>query len=386
MKCLYVNTHFAPDYEFGGVVESASKIHKYIQRLMPFFVVCVSKNSAAVNSYLCGCGICFPSIFFHRIGFSVALISPLWKLIREHDLIAVNGIFTFPVTLAQLFAVLQKKPFIVSVRGGLEPWRLQQKKYRKAIFNKLIAFPLLRKASCIHVTSDDEYSNLLNLGFTKLKLISNGIDNELIESFTPKKNCFFPEGKFVFLFLSRTDKEKGLDILLRAYARFVKANPVQEYVLAIVGPDHQGYLAQMNIEYEKNNIYRLEGVYGEKKFQIIHESSCVILPSYSENFGNIVAEGMGMAKPVITTTGTPWHVLKEKKLGFYVEPTVEEIFFAMQSIYHLSDSERDSMGQESRRYIFENMSWAGKAIRFTDLFASILNTQQGTELIERQPN
>jgi len=93
-----------------------------------------------------------------------------------------------------------------------------------------------------------------------------------------------------------------------------------------------------------------------------------------------------MAKPVITTTGTPWHVLKEKKLGFYVEPTVEEIFFAMQSIYHLSDSERDSMGQESRRYIFENMSWAGKAIRFTDLFASILNTQHGAELIERQPN
>lgn len=368
MKCLFVNTHFAPDYQFGGVVESSSKIHKYVQRLVPFFVVSVSKNPDNVNAYLRSSGTCYPSIALHRFGLSIALILPLWRLVKQHDLIVVNGIFTFPVTLAQLFAVIQKKPFIVSVRGGLEPWRLLHKNYRKTIYNKLITFPLLKRATFIHVTSDDEYANLIKLGFSNLKLISNGIDNELVNDFVPKKRQFFPDGKFVFLFLSRTDKEKGIDILLGAYSRFSQVNKSTNYMLAIVGPDHQHYLRDMNINYVDKNIHRIDGVYGENKFQIIHEADCIVLPSYSENFGNIVAEGMGMAKPVITTTGTPWRILKEMDMGFYIEPTESELFVAMQSVYNMSAKDRERMGTEARRYIMENMSWEKKAVNFVELF------------------
>ena len=371
MKCLYVNTHFAPDYHYGGVVESSSKIHKYVQRLLPFFVVAVSKNPAVVKSYLGESGLCFQSVFLHRFGVSLALILPLWRLIKTYDLIVVNGIFTFPVTLAQVFCIIQRKSFVVSVRGGLEPWRLEHKKYRKVIFNKLVTFPLLRKASYIHVTSDNEYTNLVHLGFENIKLISNGIDNELVAQFIPKNNIFFNKGQFVFLFLSRTDKEKGIDMLLKAYQKFSLKFQNKDYLLAIVGPDHQGYLQSLNVDYDGLNIYRANGVYGDEKFQIIHESSCVILPSYSENFGNIVAEGMAMAKPVITTTGTPWQILADQKFGYWVEPTAEDLFLAMQSVYKLTENERGGMGREARRYIMENMSWVKSAGEFVNLFQSI---------------
>lgn len=369
MKTLYVNTHFAPDYQYGGVVESASKIHKYVRRLMPFYAVAVSSNPDRVNKYLGDSGFCFKSVFLHRFGVSINLILSLWQLVKSHDLIVINGIFTFPVTLAQIYSCIQRKKFIVSVRGGLEPWRLNHKKFRKAFFNNLVTFPLLRRASCIHVTSVDEENHVSTLGFRNARLIPNGIDAELFEEFIPQPRRFFPDSVFVFLFLSRTDKEKGLDILLRAYDNFCKAqHETGNFVLALVGPDHQGYLDDLNIDYESRNIIRMPGIYGEDKLQIIYESSCVILPSYSENFGNIVAEGMAMGKPVITTTGTPWSVLKENCLGFYVEPTVDEVFLAMLTVYELSIDAREQLGKKAKEFIIRNMSWSSRALQFFDLF------------------
>lgn len=368
MKCLYVNTHFAPDFQYGGVVESSSKIFKYVKRVIPFFVVATSQHPNFVNNYLEDCGICFKSIFFHRFGFSIALIFPLWRLIKIHQLIVINGIFTFPVTVAAFFSIIQKKPFVVSIRGGLEPWRLNHKKIRKLIYNYLITYPLLRRASCIHVTSEDEYRNLYNLGFKNLKLVTNGIDVELINSFIPTGNKFFSDKKFVFLFMSRTDKEKGVNILLDAYSKFRKINPYANVNLAIVGPDHQGYLEKMGINYGESDILRINGVYGLDKFQIIYESGCIILPSYSENFGNIVAEGMAMARPVITTTGTPWSALKDNNMGFYAKPTSDHIYMCMQACYELSNYERAEMGAKARKYILENMSWSIKAEELIKMF------------------
>lgn len=376
MKVLYVNTHFAPDFHYGGVVESSSKIHKYLSRLMNIYVIAVSSNPDKVNLYLKNSGICFKSIILHRFGLSIQLILPLWKLIKSHDLIVINGIFTFPVTIAQIYALLLRKRYIVSIRGGLEPWRLNHKKWRKFIFNKLIAFPLLRGADAIHVTSDAEFTNVQQLGFEKLRLISNGIDTEIFKDFKQTQNKFFDKDKFIFLFLSRTDKEKGIDILLDAYQKFVKANYISSgnnFALAIVGPDNQGYLSKLNIDFHESNIIRMDGVYGADKLQIISESSCIVLPSYSENFGNIIAEGMAMGKPVITTTGTPWQILKTNKLGYYIHPSESELYEAMINVFNLPNDERLLMGLSAKEYITSNLSWLSKASEFYKFFNEILN-------------
>jgi glycosyltransferase involved in cell wall biosynthesis len=373
MKYLYINTHFAPDYEFGGVVESSHKIYKYVRRIIPFFVVAVSQNPKSVNKFLGKGGKCFQSLFFHRFGFSISLIFPLWNLIRSSDLIVINGIFTFPVTLAQIICVLQSKPFVVSIRGGLEPWRLSHKRLRKLIFNRLFTFRLLRKAARIHVTSEQEYSHLNALGFENLCLVQNGIDSEFFEHYSPTGRVFFENKLFVFLFLSRTDREKGLDILISAYRRFLSEFPNRDYLLAIIGPDHQGYLKDLNLDFESLNIFRSAGVYGSEKYQLISESSCVILPSYSENFGNIIAEGMAMGKVVITTTGTPWRVLSDNAFGYWIEPTAEELFLAMKTVYQLTTEDRALMGKGARDFILGHMSWQTKANELVKMFKSCVS-------------
>jgi len=359
---LFVNTHYLPDLHFGGVVESGSKLFKYLRRVIPIKLLCVSKNPNAVKEVLKANGSCYESWIFHRFGFSWEAIFGLWKDIKSADVLLINGIFTFPVTLAQFYAVILKKPFIVATRGGLELWRVAHKRWKKYLYIKLITLPLMRRATFIHVTSDVEGDSISALGFSNTFKVTNGIDLEMYADL-PDKYSYedFRDQRFIFLFMSRTDKEKGLDILIEAYRRFCKEHDTNNFLLLIVGPDHQGYLKRFNLNYEKENIVRINGVYGDNKIKLIRRSDVVVLPSYSENFGNIVAEALACERPVITTAGTPWNETEKIGCGYYIQPNKEELYIAMKDVYQKSKEEREAMGKKGRKYIFDNFSWESKA-------------------------
>jgi hypothetical protein len=110
---------------------------------------------------------------------SLSAIPGLAKDVRSADAVLINGIFTFPVTIAQLYSVLFRKPFVVATRGGLEPWRVAHKKWKKFLYIKCITLPLMRKARFIHVTSDMEEMSIRQLGFNNLVKVTNGIDLEM---------------------------------------------------------------------------------------------------------------------------------------------------------------------------------------------------------------
>ena len=359
---LFINTHYLPDSHFGGVVESGSKLLKFLRRVADFRLSTVSRTPHSSVPYLAPGDHCYRSLGFHRFAFSLVAITGLWRDIRSCDVALINGIFTFPVTLAALYAVIQNKPFIVATRGGLEPWRVAHKKWKKYLYIKFITLPLMRRARYVHVTSREEGNNIRALGFKNTINISNGIDAEEFANLPGRDKAVGQCGsRFVFLFLSRTDKEKGLDILLAAYRRFCSDFPTDGHVLCLVGPDHQGYLKGMNLDYVKENIERMAGVYGADKLSLLRRADVLVLPSYSENFGNVVAEALACETPVITTTGTPWAELEKVGCGLYIEPTADKLFEAMNSMYRKTKAERQKMGCKGRQYIFENFNWEAKA-------------------------
>lgn len=220
----------------------------------------------------------------------------------------------------------------------------------------------MRRARYVHVTSAEEERNIRALGFKNIINISNGID--------PKEFANLPgrdkagsrfSSRFIFLLLSRTDKEKGLDILLAAYRKFCADFPAAGHVLYIVGPDHQGYLKGMSLDYTKENIEHMEGVYGGDKLALLRRADVVILPSYSENFGNVVAESLACETPVITTTGTPWAEIEKVGCGVYVKPVAEALYQAMTAMYLKPPAERQAMGRRGREYVLKNFNWDDKA-------------------------
>jgi glycosyltransferase involved in cell wall biosynthesis len=369
-KILFVTTHFPPDYHFGGIVESGSKLLEEMRKIdSSISLVCVSKTPDKVRELLNENDLCAKSNFYHDWGISISLIFSLWNKVREADVCYINGIVTFPVTLATIYCILLNKKFIVATRGSLEPWRVNYKKWKKHFYYNYIVLPLIKKASAVHVTAKEEQFGVQQFGYNgNFVVIPNGIKLEDYAKISPFIESEY-KGKFNILFLSRISKVKGLDILTEAFDLFQSKYNIKDAILLLVGPDNENYLKTLNIV-EESNIKYLGSVYNEEKINLMRSVDLFVLPSYSENFGNVVAEAMASECPVITTTGTPWEIIEKINCGIYIEPDVNQLVAAIYKIYSTPIEERKSMGKRGKEYVFNNFDW--KVIG-SDLYAK-LNT------------
>jgi glycosyltransferase involved in cell wall biosynthesis len=62
-------------------------------------------------------------------------------------------------------------------------------------------------------------------------------------------------------------------------------------------------------------------VEGEAKAALYRQADLFVLPTFSENFGLVVAEALAYGVPVITTRGAPWADLETGGLNWAARPS-----------------------------------------------------------------
>jgi glycosyltransferase involved in cell wall biosynthesis len=68
------------------------------------------------------------------------------------------------------------------------------------------------------------------------------------------------------------------------------------------------------------------GELGEQdKWAAYRQADIFVLPSYSENFGVVVAEALSEGLPVIATKGTPWEDLLRHDCGWWIDSTSDAL-------------------------------------------------------------
>src|SRR4029450_4895989 len=135
-------------------------------------------------------------------------------------------------------------------------------------------------------------------------IVPNGIDWSQYEQL-PVRGTFraaLPDGGGPFLlFLGRLSKQKGLDLLLGAFAQLSSEYPDLQLVLA--GPDHEGYTARVREMASTLGIERrivFTGLLtGNLKRAAFVDAELFVLPSYMENFGGAIVEALACALPVV---------------------------------------------------------------------------------------
>lgn len=290
-----------------------------------------------------------------------------WRQALDREMpsvVHIQGLWLAHLGVADRWCRNRGRPLVVSPRGMLEPWAMQYKRWKKALAWGLLEARIVKRAACIHATSESEADAVRRLGISvPIAVIPNGID-------IPNERPVDRSGhsKNVMLFLSRIHPKKGLPLLVEAWA---KVRP-KTWELAIVGPDECGHEAEVRALCQKFAIadcVRFYGpCYGERKKNLFRNSDVFVLPTYSENFGMAVAEALSWGLPVITTTGCPWRSIVEARCGWWVAPTVEGMVWAIGEAVATGRECRSEMGKRGRLMVMRDLSWGRVAGELREIY------------------
>jgi glycosyltransferase involved in cell wall biosynthesis len=162
--------------------------------------------------------------------------------------------------------------------------------------------------------------------------------------------------------MSRIHPVKNLTGLLHAW-KSLTPEVTAGWRLVIAGPDEAGHgqvVADLVLELGLRDSVELIGPVGEDSKAAVYQAADVfVLPSFSENFGVVVAEALAHGLPVIATTGTPWQELPRRGCGWWVRPDPQSLAGALAQVMGRSVEERRAMGAVGRAYAQEHFSWDG---------------------------
>ncbi|MEL7249222.1 MAG: glycosyltransferase family 4 protein, partial [Bacteroidota bacterium] len=151
--------------------------------------------------------------------------------------------------------------------------------------------------------SDATKESLQTAGISphRIHRIYNGLDYSYYGGFQRKKGA--PE--FRLLYFGRLGVSKGLDLLLPAWATFVRENG--QGLLQLVIPTYPTGLYQTVIQeiealaIPSEHLELLHELERDELFGLVQQTSAVVIPSYSEGFCFVAAETMAVGTPIISS-------------------------------------------------------------------------------------
>lgn len=337
MKILQINASYKPAYIYGGPTMSVAKLSEQLVKAGCITEVFTTTANGAfelpvnLNSKTNVDGV--DVTYFKRLTkdhthFSPAILTKLWKEAPNFDLVHIHAWWNLVSIFSALIALIKKKPVLISPRGTLSSYSFNNKNSLiKKLINNLLGKHLLKR-SYLHATSNSERDALAAI--IKPKHIFN-IPNFVNINTAINTGASDDGPVFKLLFLSRIEEKKGLDILLNA----LPAINIP-YSLTIAGDGDKNYTDHLKNIARHNSIdanITWIGFQNETKFDVLRDHQLLVLPSYDENFGNVVIESLSVGTPVLVSghVGLADYVVKNN-FGWVCETTPESVSNAINNI------------------------------------------------------
>ncbi len=308
-------------------------------------------------------------------------IDQLRKLMQGADIVHLHGVWEPSNAQVARLARKMRIPYIVSLRGMLDDWSMDQRWLKKRVYWFFAAKRYLERAAVVHCTAKLELRQSRKWFPQRLgRVLYNLID---LRQFNSMPNSEIAVEKWPMLrtsapkllFLSRLSSKKGLEHLIEAVAvlrRRAEESGSQPPIAIIAGTGDDAYANEcrgLAVKLGVNSAVHFIGhVGGPEKVALLRACDLFVLPTSQENFGFVFFEALAAGLPVVTTNliDTAGEI-EASGGGFIVPQSAEAVADACTNA--LADPAALRIrGQAGRTWTFENLDSDIIATAFESLY------------------
>lgn len=305
----------------------------------------------------------------------------LLRAVRSSDITILHshGLWTYP-SIVSLRWSRPARPYIISPHGMLDPWALNNSRWKKRVAAALYEDRHLQGASCLHALNSFEAQDFRKYGLQNpICIIPNGV------TVPPPRTNRTPlaisehaiERSRVLLYMGRLHPKKGLSELVHAWYSLRKEAKANGWRLDIAGWGDDNYESELQSLLKKlavEDSVRLIGPrIGDAKADCFSRANAFILPSRSEGLPMGILEAWSYALPVLMTPqcnlADGFNVGAALQIG--TEP--EAMTSGLRHLFAMSESELRSIGMQGRLLVESNYNWRIVARRMIRVYQWLLN-------------
>lgn len=304
-----------------------------------------------------------------RFGYSTSLKAHLFN--TAPSLVHLHCLWLYPSLATLSWASRTKRPYAITIHGMLEPWAMQNSRWKKKAVLTLWERRLLNNASFLHVNTRKERDDVRNLGIkAPVIVIPNG-------TMLPDPQFFYQEREKSILFMGRIHPKKGLNNLILGWSRLPQELR-KEWKLRIVGWDDGGHEQGLRDLVSRLHLAReisfLGPKFGDEKSAIFRQSSGFILPSFSEGLPMAVLEAWAHGLPTLISQQCNLPEGYESNASIDVGTDPERIAKALVHFMRLEGQSRRDMGIAARQIAESQFTWPAASAKLAEAYRWALKT------------
>ena len=393
MRVTFVIPYFAPAWAYGGPPRLAYDLGRQLVKadhtvhvLTTDALDGVSRAAPAIET-LDGMYVQrLPNVgnalaWKYKLFFPRGFVGAIGAATRTSDVVHLFDFRDYQNAVAYRALRRARIPFVLSAVGEL-PRASGIKRPVKMVYDLLVGFRMVRKASALIAQTPEEASWYCKLGGqpSQIRILPLAVDLDGLPAPTDhgafRRRLGVNTSERLVLFLGRIHAYKGLDVLIRAFAT-IRAHDTSVR-LVIAGRD-DGFLESARALARQvappESVLFAGPIYGADRFQAYRDADVFALtPTHAEQTSLAALEAAACGTPVLVTEQAPIPGLDASGGGLTVRNGVETIAAGLE---RLLAGDRAAAGERAARLVRDRFALSSIGRELEKLYADVIGQANG---------